>query len=247
MKRVVVTRATTQTGSLVERIGAMGHRPVVVPLIAIADAEDGGAALRAALVGLPDRFDWIAVTSPNGAAAIGAAMGGRPLDTSVAVAAVGPGTAAALRALGLSVSLLPDRSIAEGLLDALSALTPARILLVQAADARPVLAHGLRAGGWDVTAVIAYRSVPVVASAADLAAAGGADAIVFTSSSTVSAWVAAGAATPPVVVSIGPATTATALRSGISVTMEASPHTIDGVAAALALVLGPAGSGSPAQ
>ena len=233
---------------MVERISAMGHRPVVVPLIAMADPEDGGAALRAAVVGLADRYDWIAVTSPNGAAAIGAAIGGRPLGTSVAVAAVGPGTAAALRALGLRVSLLPDRSIAEGLLDALSAFAPARILLAQAADARPVLADGLRAGGWDVTAVVAYRSVPVVASAADLAAAGGADAIVFTSSSTVSAWVATGAATPPVVVSIGPATTATALRSGITVSVEASTHTMDGVMAALASVLGPgAPSGPPEQ
>ena len=236
MKRVVVTRASNQAGSLVERITAMGWQPVVVPLIAMVGPPDGGASLRAALNDAAQRYDWIAVTSPNGAVAIDGALNG-PLGSAISVAAVGPGTAAALTGLGHTVALIPDRSIAEGLLESFASMSPGRILLPQAADARTVLADGLTAMGWEVTAVVAYRSVPVKPSAADVAAATGAHAIVFTSSSTVSAWVDTGAPVPSIVVSIGPATSHTARLAGITVTTEAAPHTLDGVISALASVL----------
>ena len=236
MKRVVVTRASDQAGSLVERITAMGWQPVVVPLIAMVGPEDGGASLRSALNDAAQRYDWIAVTSPNGAVAIDGALDG-PLGSAISVAAVGPGTAAALTGLGHTVALIPDRSIAEGLLESFASMSPGRILLPQAADARTVLADGLRTMGWDVTAVVAYRSIPVKPSAVDVAAATGAHAIVFTSSSTVSAWVDTGAPVPSIVVSIGPATSHTARLAGITVTTEAAPHTLDGVISALASAL----------
>ncbi len=236
MKRVVVTRASDQAGSLVERITAMGWQPVVVPLIAMVGPEDGGASLRSALNDAAQRYDWIAVTSPNGAVAIDGALNG-PLGSAISVAAVGPGTAAALTGLGHTVAFIPDRSIAEGLLESFASMSPGRILLPQAADARTVLADGLTAMGWEVTAVVAYRSVPVKPSAADVAAATRAHAIVFTSSSTVNAWVATGAPVPSIVVSIGPATSDTARRAGITVTTEAAPHTLDGVISALATAL----------
>ena len=236
MKRVVVTRASDQAGSLVERITAMGWQPVVVPLIAMMGPHDGGASLRSALIDAPQRYDWIAVTSPNGAVALHGALGGA-LHGAIAVAAVGPGTAAALVGLGWRVALIPDRSIAEGLLESLGSVSPGRILLPQAADARNVLADGLRTLGWEVTTVVAYRSVPVQPSAVDVAAATGAHAIVFTSSSTVSAWVSTGAPVPSVVVSIGPATSHTARLAGITITEEAEPHTLDGVSTALARAL----------
>ncbi len=237
MKRVVVTRASNQAGSLLERITAMGWQPVVVPLIAMVGPEDGGASLRSALIDAPKRYDWIAVTSPNGATALDGALDG-PLHGSrkgaISVAAVGPGTAAALVGLGWRVAMIADRSIAEGLLESFASMSPGRILLPQAADARTVLADGLRTMGWDVTAVVAYRSIPVKPSAVDVAAATGAHAIVFTSSSTVSAWVDTGAPVPSIVVSIGPATSHTARLAGITVTTEAAPHTLDGVISALA-------------
>ncbi len=236
MKRVVVTRAFDQAGSLVERITAKGWQAVVVPLIAMEEPEDGGASLRSALINAPKHYDWIAVTSPNGAVALDGALD-RQLGDALSVAAVGPGTAAALVGLGWRVAMIADRSIAEGLLESFASMSPGRILLPQAADARTVLADGLRTMGWDVTAVVAYRSVPVKPSAADVAAATGAHAIVFTSSSTVSAWVSTGAPVPSIVVSIGPATSETARLAGITVTTEAAPHTLDGVMSALASAL----------
>jgi uroporphyrinogen-III synthase len=77
-------------------------------------------------------------------------------------------------------------------------------------------------------------------SAAALAAAAGADAVAFTSSSTVTSWLeAAGAgALPPVVACIGPVTAATCAEHGVPVTVVAAEHTIDGLVDALAGALG---------
>ena len=235
--RVVVTRAAGQASSLAHRIAAIGAVPVVVPVIATAPPLDDGAALRLAVEDLDERFDWVVLTSPTAAAVFASALG--TSSCGARIAAVGPGTADAMVEHGLTVSLTPRRSMAEGLLDSMSELPPARVLLPQAAGARPVLAVGLAELGWDVTVVQAYRTMAVVPTDHERAEARSCDAIVFTSSSTVDAWMdsVAGADTPAVVVSIGPATSDTARLRGLAVTVEADPHTLDGVIAALELVL----------
>jgi uroporphyrinogen-III synthase len=88
--------------------------------------------------------------------------------------------------------------------------------------------------------VEAYRSVPTDPAPADVEAARSADAITFTSSSTVTNYLAAAGpgAVPPVVVSIGPVTSETARAHGLEVTVEADPHTIDGVVDALVACTG---------
>jgi uroporphyrinogen-III synthase len=115
-----------------------------------------------------------------------------------------------------------------------------RVLLAQAAGARPVVAEGLRAAGWDVEAVDAYRTVPAAPDADVLAAARSADAITFTASSTVQAFleVAGPDTVPAVVVCIGPVTAATARDAGLAVTAVADPHTVEGLLAALVAALG---------
>ena len=91
-RRVVVTRATEQAGDLVERLQILGAEPIEVPLIAVVDASDGGAALRAALDPPPE---WIVVTSANGAARVLDAMPD-PNRASSRFAVVGPMTASVL-------------------------------------------------------------------------------------------------------------------------------------------------------
>ena len=125
---------------------------------------------------------------------------------------------------------------------AVGALLPhdrGRILLPQAAAARPVLADGLRNLGWSVNAVEAYRTVPTTPAPDLLAAAAKADAIAFTSSSTVENYLdAAGAdAVPRLVVSIGPITSETARRLGLHVAAEAAEHNLDGLVSALVAAL----------
>ena len=233
--RIVVCRPREQAQRLTDGLAAAGAEVVSASVIAITDPADGGAALRAALARL-SRGDWLVVTSPNGA--VRAAAGG-PLPDGVNVAAIGPGTADRAAAVGLTVRLVPDRSIAEGLLQAFPSPDPQHgsslVVVARAAVARPVLPDSLRAAGWDVLDVAAYRNVAARLSNDQRRAAAASDGVVFTSSSTVKRLVAElGAdAVPPLVASIGPATSATAAEHGLEVTVEATEHTIDGVVAAL--------------
>jgi uroporphyrinogen-III synthase len=235
-RRVVVTRPAHQASALAGPLRAVGAEPVVVPTIEITDAADGGAALAAAASDLSG-YDWVVLTSANGVERFCAALrDGRDL-AGVRLAAIGPGTADALARHHLVADLVPERFVAESLLEAFPApeAGTGRVLLARAAVARDVLPDGLRAMGWDVDVVEAYRTVPVVPSPEDRELVGGADAVTFTSSSTVDQWVAAfGAeAVPPLVACIGPVTAATARAHGIQVDVEAEVHTIDGLVDAL--------------
>lgn len=233
-RTVVITRAEAQSGTLRDALVAAGATVVPVPVLVIVSPPDGGAALHRALRSLgPD--DWLVVTSPNGADAVAAALDGAASPRRVAV--VGSGTAARCEHHGLAVALVPDRFVAEGLVEVFPDAPPAggRVLVAQAAAARPVVVDGLRAKGWTVAAVVAYRSVPAVVAPEALAAARGADAIAFTSGSTVEHYLAAAGAdaVPPVVACIGPVTADVAHAHGLVVEVLAEPHTIDGLVAAL--------------
>ena len=136
---------------------------------------------------------------------------------------------------------MPDRFVAEGLVEAFPD-PPAgggRVLLAQAEAARPVLADGLRARGWDVSTVVAYRTVPVTPPPELVQAAAAADAIAFTSGSTVDGYVrAAGVgAVPSVVVAIGPVTSAAVAAHGLEVAAEADPHSLAGLVEATVAAL----------
>ena len=241
-RQVVVTRARAQAAALVAELEAAGAEAVPVPVIEIVDPPDGGVALNAGLRALR-ADDWVVVTSPNGAARVAAAAAEVPLADGVQVAVVGPGTKALAERLGLRVDLVPDDAIAEGLLAAFPPrpVGGGRILLARAEVAREMLPHQLRMSGWQVDEVVAYRTRTIDVDEHGRTAAAGADAVVFTSGSTVHGLVdAVGVGgLPAVVASIGPATSAVAERLGVSVDVEATEHTIPGVVAALADHLGP--------
>lgn len=239
--RVVVTRSKEQASALTDRLRELGATPVEVSTIAIAPPLDGGAALREAVESLA-AYRRVVVASPNGARALLAELdlappGALPAGALPPVACVGPSTASVLEGSRLRVDIVPDRNVAEGLVDALGApgRPGERLLLVQAEVARDVLADGLAAHGWQVDRVVAYRTVDGSPDPHALEAARHADVITFTSSSTVERYVRlAGAdAVPRVVVSIGPITSSTARRLGIVVAAEADPHTIEGLVTAL--------------
>jgi uroporphyrinogen III methyltransferase / synthase len=238
--RVVVTRAREQAGELAMRLQGQGAATVEVPAIEIRDPADGGAALAAAVDRLGD-YAWVVLTSPNGARRLLDAVRDRGRDArafaGARLAAIGPGTAEALAAANLEVDLVPPRFVAESLLDALPApsATGGPLLLVRAAVARDVLPEGLRRRGWHVDVVEAYRTEQAPLAEEQAAAVAGADVVTFTSSSTVSNFLAAmgGRPVPPVVAAIGPITAATAREHGLAVDVEAEVHTIDGLVDAL--------------
>jgi uroporphyrinogen III methyltransferase/synthase len=237
-RQVVVTRARAQASGLVERLRRLGAETLELATIEVGDPADGGAALRSAASRVGD-YHWVCFTSANAVERLFACVRDARALGGVRVAAVGPGTAEALVSRGVAADLVPPRALAESLVEDFQA-GPGRVLLPQAAAARPVLAAGLEAKGWDVDAVEAYRTRPATPSPDALAAAAKADAIAFTSSSTVENWLAATgpASTPPVVACIGPVTAETAARHGLAVAAVAADHTVDGLVAALVDVLG---------
>jgi uroporphyrinogen III methyltransferase/synthase len=232
-RRVVVTRTREQASQLSTALREVGAEVVEVPVIEIVAPADGGAALADA-AGRLGEYDWVVVTSPNGATRLlGAAADARAFGIA-RVAAIGPGTAAALAAGGIRADLVPDRFVAEALLDALPS-GPGRLLLARAAVARDVLPDGLRARGWEVDVVDAYRTVPAAVTEAARHQVAAAGVVTFASSSSVDHAVAAFgvAGLPPTVACIGPVTAATARDHGLTVAVEAPVHTIDGLVAAL--------------
>lgn len=241
-RRVVVTRTRAQASALSARLRAVGADPVEVPVIEVRDPLDGGTGLAAAA----DRcaaggYDWVVVTSPNGAQRLLAALRDARDLGGTKVAAIGPGTAAALAAGNVVADLVPERFVAEGLLEAFPSPPSGggRVLLARAREARDALPDGLTAAGWSVDVVEAYRTVPVVPDADERRRLADADAITFTSSSTVTSFVAAFGvdAVPPLVACIGPITAATARGLGLTVAVEATEHTIDGLVDALVAVV----------
>ncbi len=236
-----MTRARTQGSELADRLAGLGATVVELPVIAIEDPDDGGAAMAAAADRLVSgSYQWVACTSSNAVSRLLAALGDRAVPASVRWAAVGPGTARRLADGGYPPELVPGTSVS----DALAAVFPGAagtgtVLFPRAAEVRGALASGLAAKGWVVDEVVAYRTVAGDPGPDRVAAAGRADAIAFTSSSTVDRAVEllGPAGVPPVVASIGPVTSRSARASGLRVTAEASPHTIAGLVDAVVQAL----------
>jgi uroporphyrinogen III methyltransferase/synthase len=150
------------------------------------------------------------------------------------VAAIGPGTARALRDRGIEPDVVPDRAVAEGLVEALRDVPVERALIARAAEGRDVLPDALRQRGAHVDVVALYETVAEPLDDGTKAAAAGADYLLFTSGSSVRFFVAAGGSlTGPRLVAIGPATSAELRAHGAEPDVEADPHTPDGLIEAL--------------
>ena len=206
--RVIVTRAREQAGPLVERLEGLGYEVVLCPLIELEPS--GPPELDVA------GYDWVVVTSPRGAHE----LAGRHRGKLPRVAAIGPGTAAALRRHGIEPALVPRVSTQEGLVSELPE-APGRVLFAGAEDARPYLAEALRA-----ETVVLYRTRelrPVEPPVGDL--------VVLASASAATAFARLEVETPAV--SIGPETTREARARGVEVVAEAESHDLDGLVAAV--------------
>ncbi len=236
-RRIVVTRAQPQAAALAADLRRRGAETVELPAIAFEPPEDPDRLAEAATeVG---RYDWVVFTSPTGVNRFFKHLRDARSLGEAQVAAIGPGTAAALADHNVVADLVPEQYVAEALLEALADEVgsdwPGRVLIPRAETARDVLPDGLAAAGWDVDVVPAYRTVAPAPDPDAAALLAEAEVITFTSSSTVTNFVDTyGAdAVPEVVASIGPITTATARDRGLDVTVEATEHTVDGLVAAL--------------
>ena len=223
---VVVTRATDQAGSLSTALADHGAKVVELPVVSIEESVDGGEALSAALA-RADCYDWIVVTSPNGARRVADGLAG---PTTARLAAIGPKTAQPLSAAGHSVDLIPDRAVAEGRLEVFpSSDGTGRVLLARAETARHILPDGLRDAGWEVDVVVAYRNVAPDMDPEVREQARSADLVTFTAESTVRRYHdLVGGPTPAMAACIGPISAAVARQLGFTV-IEAEPHSMTGL------------------
>ena len=247
-RRIVVTRTRDQASQLSRRLIEQGADVLEIPTIKIVPPKSQ-EGIEEALSGL-SAYDWMVFTSPNGVAAFFGFFFRKFHDLRdigpVRIAAVGPATAAKLRELHLQVDLMPEEFVATRIVEALAefeSIENLRILLLRAEVANADLPRMLEAKGAIVDDIPCYRTVPETEDGDGAAARmleEGADWITFTSSSTVESFHARfnlpalmkqfpGIKTA----SIGPETSKALAALGIQPAVEANPHNIDGLVAAL--------------
>ncbi|MDQ6806763.1 MAG: uroporphyrinogen-III synthase, partial [Actinomycetota bacterium] len=256
--------ARARASGLAERLRALGATVVEAPAIRIVPLDGPAPEL--------ERYDLLCLTSPNGVRLLFERLWAAGRDAramaGTTVAAIGPGTAAALRDHGVIADIVPERFVAEGLIDALVDVPVSRALIARAAEARDVLPEALRARGASVDVVALYETVAEDLSKSELGAARAADYVTFTSSSTVrfffDAVESAGAesigSSPdgerPVesaslpgarLVSIGPVTSEALRERGLEPDVEAARHDVEGLIDALLTDAARAGERAPAS
>lgn len=227
-RRIAVTRAAADAEGLAGRLRALGAEPLLTPAIEVVVPDP--APLDAVLDRLGE-FHWVVFTSRNAADAVARR---RSTLAGPRVAAVGTVTADALRAHGITVDLVAPEHTAESLLGALGDVDGQAVLFPASAIARRTLPDGLRARGARVVEVPVYGTRLADATYPALAHA---DAVTFTSPSTVRGLLRANRIPAAAhVVCIGPTTADAARAAGLAVTAVADPHTEDGLIDALVRV-----------
>ncbi len=239
-RRVVVTRARAQASGLAATLRGLGAGVVELPAIRI-EPRIESEEVRSAVASIRD-YALVCLTSPNGVRLLFEAMRAAGLDARVlagtTVAAIGPGTARALAANGIMADVVPEKFVAEALVETLAEVdvTGRKVLVARAAEARDVLPDALRERGAEVDVVSLYETVREQPSDEAVEAAQDADYVTFTSSSTVRNLLEAlgdrfpGSAR---VVSIGPVTSEAVRTAGLQVHAEAERHDVGGLLEAL--------------
>lgn len=248
-KRVLVARPLEQAHGTARRLRLRGAEALIVPTIAL-HAPPDPARVTQAIAELAS-YDLVVFTSENGVERFLGALRASGRDGrafgAARIAAIGPGTAAALGAFGLVADLVPTTFVGEALAEAVLAdpalaRPHARVLVPRALVAREVLPEMLRARGLVVDVVPVYATETAPAASRELLRnaleSRAIDVALLTSSSTaeglvelVDGDVARLAAIT--LASIGPVTTRTAERLGLTVALTASESTVPGLLDAL--------------
>jgi uroporphyrinogen III methyltransferase / synthase len=248
-KRILVTRAREQAEKTAALIRAHGAEAVLLPAIELHPPKDPAAVQSA--IARAAAYSWVAFTSENGVERTWAVVEGMGLGAEVfgkaKLAAIGPGTAAALEKRGLRADVVATDSKGEGLAAAvLAAMQPGEsLLLLRAQAGRDAFPDALARAGHPVDVVAVYEtrpaSGPEVARVVEELERETIDAVTFTSASTVESFVALVGGeerarrllSHPLVASIGPITSEALAASGLRVDATAPRATLEALLQAL--------------
>ena len=246
--RILVTRASRQAFGLSDPLRQLGATVIEIPTIEIRSTGSYGA-LDHALLKI-DHYDTLILTSVNGAEILFERynrMGLPVVDMEhLRVVAIGPATAAAIQSEGVSVSLVPEKYVAESVIEALrDKITKwSRVLLVRAKVARDVLPNELEKMGARVDVIEAYETRVPEDTKGRLEEvfsdpASRPHMITFTSSSTASNFLTVLGENAREflegvhLASIGPVTSETLKQAGFPATIEAREYTMNGLVEAI--------------
>ena len=238
-KGVVVTRAREQASGLAAQLADLGADVIQFPTIDIHPLDDY-SRVDATLARLGD-YQWLVFTSVNGVKHFWKRMALHSMDTralhGLKVAAIGPATADALRERGVSPDFIPERYVAEGIVEGMLKLgmKGQAVLLPRALEAREVLPEELQKAGATVDVLPVYETRPAGAkkdTVLERLAEGRIHCVTFGSSSTVENFLSLVPADtlrahPEVqLAAIGPVTAKTLEKHGLPCHIQPEEYTI---------------------
>jgi len=244
-KRILVTRSRRQASKLSHLLAERGAAPVELSAIDIQPLDDYHK-LDSAISCLAN-YQWVIFTSTNGVEAFWQRLALLNMDSrslgNLVIGAIGPATTGALAERGITTDYMPEVYTGEGIIEGLKShnISGKRILLPRADIADNELVDGLSGIGAEVDEVAAYRTVAAAEEAnkaVKILSSGEIDVITFTSSSTVTNFMAAFEGQKPhidntTVACIGPKTKETAVKAGLDVDILAAEQTIPGLVNAI--------------
>ena len=249
-KGVVITRPEKQSGELTRLLSSRGARVINFPVIQIVPPEEWSVLDRA--IEKLGSYRWIIFTSANGVAFFFRRLKELGKDSGalkgIKIAAIGPATARAVEALEICVDLVPEEFVSEGVVKAFSELDlqGCSVLLPRAQEARDVIPEGLAGMGATVDVATVYRTIGTDRDPSELIKLfkeGAISALIFTSASTVVNFLKIMGTDLQLpsqvkVATIGPVTTAAAIKAGLPVHIRqrrsSIPELVDALTAAFA-------------
>ncbi|OGR85533.1 MAG: hypothetical protein A2901_03310 [Elusimicrobia bacterium RIFCSPLOWO2_01_FULL_54_10] len=231
---IAVTRARGQASGFAGALRRMGARVLICPTILIAAPASYKPLDRA--VRKLESYDWLIFTSANAVESFAKRLRRKPVRSKTC--AIGPGTAASMKKLGIKVTLMSKNFVAESILKTMPSVRGKRILIPRAKDAREILPRELRRRGAAVDAPETYKTVLDARGAAQLRKAlkSAVDCVTFTSASTVHNFFKAAGRIPHkqiTAASIGPITTQALLSHGWKPAIVAKKPTTQHLAQAI--------------
>ena len=234
MKRILITRPRAQADGFAEKLGAAGFEPIFFPVIEIKPIENNVALERAwAKI---ECYDWLVFTSVNAVEVVFRQFENTSLPQ---VAAIGPKTAEALQARGITPDFVPDKYVAESILAGLGDLRGKWVLLPRAEIARKALPEAICEAGGIPHEIAVYRTLPVQPDPEGIAALrAGVEFVTLTSPSTVQNFVALARQNGlnplslpgnPLFACIGPITEQAAREAGLVNFVTAKEYTTEGL------------------